>query len=106
MKKKDTPGKVNASTTENTPFFDKNSLFVVRKRVKIKEGKYYCWILKRNKEQIITNRVLQQSTTITVQAQLAIYLKFTSQKHFDQKNFRLKKISIKKNFNHKKLLIQ
>ena len=59
MKKKDTPGKVNASTTENTPFFDKNSLFVVRKRVKIKEGKYYCWILKRNKEQIITNRVLQ-----------------------------------------------
>ena len=50
MKKKDTPGKVNASTTENTPFFDKNSVFVVRKRVKIKEGKYYCWILKRNKE--------------------------------------------------------
>ena len=48
VKKKDTPGKVNISTIENTPFSDKNPFFIVRKRVKIKEGKYYCWILKRN----------------------------------------------------------
>ena len=52
LKKKDAPGNLYKSTTENIPFFNRDQIFIVRK-VLPTENSYYYWILKRTDGKII-----------------------------------------------------
>ena len=44
LKKKDAPGKIFKSTTDNIPYFNKNRIFTIYKRVKLNNGSYLYWI--------------------------------------------------------------
>ena len=44
LKKKDAPGKLYKSTTENRPFFDRNRIFTISKPVKVNNGPYHYWL--------------------------------------------------------------
>ena len=44
LKKKDAPGELYKSTIENRPFFDRNRIFTIFKRVKVNNGPYYYWL--------------------------------------------------------------
>ena len=52
LKKKDAPGVLYKSTTENKPFFSKKDIYVVRKIVKV-NGTFNYWISKQGEDQII-----------------------------------------------------
>ena len=70
----------------------------MRKKAKISENEFYYWILKRNKEQIISNRFLIQELFL-LNSQ---FLKILQVKiFFERKKFLPKKYSIKE-----KLLIK
>ena len=43
LKKKDVPGKLYKSTTENRPFFNIR-IFTINKRVKVNNGPCYYWL--------------------------------------------------------------
>ena len=58
IKKKDAPGVLFKSTTENIPFFNKNEIFKVVKRTLI-NNVYNYWIKKENNE-IIINRFMRE----------------------------------------------
>ena len=58
-KKKDVPGNLYKSTTENIPFFNRDQIFIVRK-VLPTENSYYYWILKTRDGKIINNKFLRQ----------------------------------------------
>ena len=50
LKKKDVPGSLYNSTTENKPFFNCNKIFKINKRVTIDgDETYYYWIGKDKK---------------------------------------------------------
>ena len=49
LRKKDAPGKLYKSTTENKPFF--NRIFTINKRVRVGDNTYYYW-LKENGQEI------------------------------------------------------
>ena len=51
IKKKDAPGVLFKSTTENIPFFNKKEIFIIRKYILI-ENVYNYWIKKENDEKI------------------------------------------------------
>ena len=59
LKKKDAPSVLFKSTTENTPFFSRKQIFVVRKVIKVGET-YYYWVSPEDKNEVITNRFLRQ----------------------------------------------
>ena len=44
LKKKDAPGKIFKSTTDNIPYFNRNRIFTIYKRVKLNNGSYLYWI--------------------------------------------------------------
>ena len=44
LKKKDAPGKLYKSTTENRSFFNMSRIFMINKRVKINNDTYYYWL--------------------------------------------------------------
>ena len=52
LRKKDAPGKLYKSTTENRPFFNRNRIFTINKRVQIGDG-IYCYWLKENGREIV-----------------------------------------------------
>ena len=59
LKKKEAPGSLYKSTTENKPFFNRNEIFKINKRVTIDSDKtYYDWIEKDGKT--IRNRFYRQ----------------------------------------------
>ena len=58
IKKKDGPGVLFKSTTENIPFFNRNEIFKVIKRMLI-NNIYNYWIKKENNE-IIGNRFIRE----------------------------------------------
>ena len=59
LKKKDAPGVLYKSTTENKPYFSRKQVYVIKKVVKI--GKTYnYWISEEGKDQIIPNRFFRQ----------------------------------------------
>ena len=58
IKKKDAPGVLFKSTTENIPFFNKNEIFKIVKRILI-NNVYYYWIKKENNKNI-TNRFMRE----------------------------------------------
>ena len=53
------PGNLYKSTTENTPFFNRNELFIVRKVVPV-DNTYYYWISKTGDSKLISNKFLRQ----------------------------------------------
>ena len=59
LRKKDAPGNLYKSTTENTPFFNRNELFIVRKVVPV-DNTYYYWISKTGDSKLISNKFLRQ----------------------------------------------
>ena len=59
LKKKDAPGTLYKSTTENIPFFNRNEIFTVRKVLSI-EDSYNYWISKTSDDKIIDKRFLRQ----------------------------------------------
>ena len=59
MKKKDAPGTLYKSTTENMLFFNREQIFIVRK-VLPKINSYDHWILKTEGGVIIDKRFLRQ----------------------------------------------
>ena len=99
LNKKDAQGRLYESTTKNKPFENKDQFFIaMRKKAKISENEFYYWILKRNKEQIISNRFLIQELFL-LNSQ---FLKIVQVKiFFERKKFLPKKYSIKE-----KLLIK
>ena len=44
LKKKDEPGKLYKSSTENRPFFNREKIFTVSHRVLNANGKYFYWL--------------------------------------------------------------
>ena len=59
VKKKDAPGVLFKSTTENKSFFNKKKIYVVRKIVKITNTFNY-WISQEGQEQVIPNRFFRE----------------------------------------------
>ena len=60
LKKKDTPGSLFKSTTENIPFFNRKEIFTVRKVLPIQSSSYNYWISKSSEDEIINKRFLRQ----------------------------------------------
>ena len=59
LKKKDAPGVLFKSTTENKPFFNTKEIYIVKKFVKINNTFNY-WISKEGEDQIIPNRFFRE----------------------------------------------
>ena len=59
LKKKDAPGVLYKSTTENKPFFSKKQVYIVKKIVKA-TGIFNYWISEEGKNQIIPNRFFRE----------------------------------------------
>ena len=62
LKKKDAPGSLFKSTTENIPFFNRNEIFIVRKVLPIdnNHSSYNYWISKSDEDKIIDKRFFRQ----------------------------------------------
>ena len=54
LKKKDVPGRLYKSTTQNKTFFNKNKIYIIKKRVKTTSNEWYYWVAEENSE--ITNK--------------------------------------------------
>ena len=59
LKKKDAPGKLYKASTQNKTFFNKDKVFIIRKRLKSLNNGWYYWVSEENKK-IITNRFIRQ----------------------------------------------
>ena len=59
LKKKDAPGVLYKSTTENKPFFSKKQIYIVRKVVEVSKTFNY-WISKEGEERIIPGRFFRE----------------------------------------------
>ena len=44
LKKKDAPGKIFKSTTNNMPYFNRNRIFTIYKRAKLNNVSYSYWV--------------------------------------------------------------
>ena len=60
LKKKDAPGSLFKSTTENIPFFNRKEIFIVRKVLPMQNSSYNYWISKSSEGEIINKRFLRQ----------------------------------------------
>ena len=58
LKKKDAPGNLYKASTDNIPFFNRNQIFTIYKRVKLNNGTYLYWVEENGKK--ITGRFLRQ----------------------------------------------
>ena len=54
LKKKDAPGRLYKSTTQNKTFFNKNKIYIIKKRVKTTSTDWYYWVSEEKSE--ITNK--------------------------------------------------
>ena len=60
LKKKDAPGKLYKATTQNKSFFNKNKIFIVKKRIKtLNDGRYY-WLAEEKSNKINKFRFVRQ----------------------------------------------
>ena len=59
LKKKEAPGNLYNSTTQNIYFFNYEQVLIVRKIVKI-SNTYHYWILKEGEDKVIDKRFLRQ----------------------------------------------
>ena len=60
LKKKDAPGKLYKSTTQNKMFFNKDKVYIIKKRVKTTSNDWYYWVAEENSEIINKFRYLRQ----------------------------------------------
>ena len=44
LRKKDAPGRLYKSSTENMPFFNRNRICTIYKRAKLENGTYLYWL--------------------------------------------------------------
>ena len=58
LKKKDVPGKVFNSSTDNIPFFNRNRIFTTYKKVKLNNNSYLYWLEENERE--VKGRFLRQ----------------------------------------------
>ena len=58
LKKKDAPGNLYKASTDNIPFFNRNQIFTIYKRVKLNNGTYLYWVKENSKK--INGRFLRQ----------------------------------------------
>ena len=58
LKKKGTPGNLYKASTDNIPFFNRNQIFTIYKRVKLNNGTYLYWVEENGKK--INGRFLRQ----------------------------------------------
>ena len=59
IRKKDAPGFLYKSTIQNRSFFNREKIFIVKKRVQI-EGIFYYWLSEENSSKIREGRYLRQ----------------------------------------------
>ena len=59
LKKKDAPGLLFKSTTENIPFFNRKETFIVQ-RVLPLDGNFYYWLSKSGEDKTVEKRFLRQ----------------------------------------------
>ena len=52
IKKKDAPGKLYKPTTQNKSFFNKNKIFIVKKRIKTLSDGWYYWLAEEKSNKI------------------------------------------------------
>ena len=50
LRKKDAPGRLYKSSTENMPFFNRNRIFTIYKRAKLDNGTYLYWLEEDNQK--------------------------------------------------------
>ena len=60
LKKKDAPGKLYKPTTQNKSFFNKDKIFIVKKRVKTLTDGWYYWLAEENSNKINKFRFVRQ----------------------------------------------
>ena len=60
LKKKDAPGKLYKPTTQNKSFFNKDKIFIVKKRNKTLNGGWYYWLSEEKSNKIIKFRFVRQ----------------------------------------------
>ena len=60
IKKKDTSGKLYKPTTQNKSFFNKDKIFIVKKRVKTKSNDWYYWVAEEKSDKINKFRFVRQ----------------------------------------------
>ena len=58
LKKKEAPGNLDKASTENMPFFNRDRIFTIYKRVKLNNGTYLYWVEEDSKN--INSRFLRQ----------------------------------------------
>ena len=58
LKKKDAPSNLYKPSTDNIPFFNRNRIFTIYKRVKLNNGTYLYWVEENGKK--INGRFLRQ----------------------------------------------
>ena len=59
LKKKDAPGRLYKSTTQNRPYFNKK-IFIIRKRVKTTSDDWYYWLSEENSDIVNKHRYIRQ----------------------------------------------
>ena len=60
LKKKDVPGKLYKATTQNKSFFNKNKIFIVKKRIKTLNDGWYYWLAEEKSNKINKFRFVRQ----------------------------------------------
>ena len=60
LKKKDAPGKLYKATTQNKSFFNKDKIFIVKKRVKKLTDGWFYWLAEENSNKINKFRFVRQ----------------------------------------------
>ena len=60
LKKKDVLGRLDKSATQNKTFFNKNKVFIIKKRVKTASNDWYYWLVEDNSKVINKFRYLRQ----------------------------------------------
>ena len=58
LKKKEAPGNLDKASTENMPFFNRDRIFTIYKRVKLNNGTYLYWVEEDSKKS--NSRFLRQ----------------------------------------------
>ena len=58
LKKKDIPGRLCNSTTENRVFFNRSRIFTINKHVLTGDNTYYYWLKEKGQE--VKNRFLRE----------------------------------------------
>ena len=58
LKKKDAPGRLYKSTTQNKSYFSKK-IFIIKKRVKTTSDEWYYWVLEENSDVVNKYRFLR-----------------------------------------------